>query len=105
MESSHPPIPFDQQRLVALNRLCSARVFGYRAVERSVVEARRGLRVLDVGCGRSDNLARLALQSRWEGDDVLNRFRYAGLLRTVLRQRRAAPLDSRSSAIRSRVAP
>jgi ubiquinone/menaquinone biosynthesis C-methylase UbiE len=148
------------------------RVFRYRAVERSLIEARRGLRVLDVGCGRGDNLARLSryggrpegldpslerarearsvapavvacgesipwraasfdlvyishvlhharavgavldeahrvlapdgqlfvvetiedsplmrlarrLQPRWEGDDVLNRFRYADLLRTV----------------------
>ena len=36
------------------------RVFGYRALERTVVSTRKGMRVLDVGCGMGDNLARLA---------------------------------------------
>ena len=35
------------------------RVFRFRAVERRLVAQHAGLRVLDVGCGRGDNLARL----------------------------------------------
>lgn len=35
------------------------RVYRYRAVERRIAEARPGLCVLDVGCGRGDNLRRL----------------------------------------------
>jgi ubiquinone/menaquinone biosynthesis C-methylase UbiE len=35
------------------------RVYRYRAVERRIAEARPGLAVLDVGCGRGDNLRRL----------------------------------------------
>ncbi len=35
------------------------RVFVFRAVERRIVAARPGLRVLDVGCGPGDNLRRL----------------------------------------------
>jgi SAM-dependent methyltransferase len=35
------------------------RVFGYRALEREVVATRKGMRVLDVGCGAGDNLRRL----------------------------------------------
>jgi SAM-dependent methyltransferase len=35
------------------------RVYRFRAVERRVVQSRSGLPVLDVGCGRGDNLRRL----------------------------------------------
>ena len=35
------------------------RVFRYRALEREMVAARRGMRVLDVGCGVGENLNRL----------------------------------------------
>ena len=36
------------------------RVYRFRAVERRIVEAQPGLRALDIGCGRGDNLTRLA---------------------------------------------
>jgi SAM-dependent methyltransferase len=36
------------------------RVFVFRAVEREIVGAQPGLRILDVGCGPGDNLRRLA---------------------------------------------
>jgi SAM-dependent methyltransferase len=35
------------------------RVFRFRAVEKRIVASRPGFRVLDVGCGRGDNLRRL----------------------------------------------
>lgn len=36
------------------------RVYRYRAREREIVRSRPGMRVLDVGCGRGENLRRLA---------------------------------------------
>ena len=34
-------------------------MYRYRAVERRIAESRPGVAVLDVGCGRGDNLRRL----------------------------------------------
>ena len=36
------------------------RVYRFRAIERRLVESRPGAQVLDIGCGRGDNLRRLA---------------------------------------------
>jgi 2-polyprenyl-6-hydroxyphenyl methylase/3-demethylubiquinone-9 3-methyltransferase len=36
------------------------RVYRFRAIEQRIVESRPGLAVLDIGCGKGDNLRRLA---------------------------------------------
>ena len=36
------------------------RVYRFRAIERRIAESRPGVSVLDIGCGKGDNLRRLA---------------------------------------------
>ena len=45
------------------------RVFRFRAVEKRIAASQPGFRVLDVGCGRGDNLRRLV---RYGGRDGLS---------------------------------